>query len=226
MTAAPAALAALLPTPGAVILTGAYGSGKTECAMALALALAAAGPVTLVDLDVVTPYFRALDHRAALAARGVRVVAPDGRLAHNDAPALPPAAAAALIHPRGRTIADLGGDPAGAVVLAQFASRLSACARWAVVNFARPTTATLDAAAALLAQVAAATRLPLTGLVSNTHLGAETTPADLADGLARCRALGDSLGVPVVLQCAPAGCAAPAGPPLLAITPRLRRPWE
>jgi len=219
-------LTALVPSPGAVILTGAYGSGKTECAMALAVALTAAGPVTLVDLDVVTPYFRVLDHREELAARGVRVVAPNGTLAHNDAPALPPEAADVLVHPRGRTIVDLGGDPVGATVLAQFATRLPACGLWAVVNFARPTTATPDSAAALLARVVAATRLSLTGLVSNTHLGADTTPADLAEGLARCRTLGDILGVPVVLQCAPVGCAAPPGPPLLAITPRLRRPWE
>lgn len=42
-----------------LILTGAYGSGKTECAMALAGILQEQAPVTLIDLDFVNPYFRA-----------------------------------------------------------------------------------------------------------------------------------------------------------------------
>jgi hypothetical protein len=219
-------IAELLPNPGTLILTGAYGSGKTECAMALAAALAAVGSVTLVDLDFVTPYFRVQDHRRALEALGIRLVAPDARVAQNDAPSLPPEAAEAICAPCGRTVVDLGGDPVGATVLGQFAPRLQRYELWAVVNFARPATDTLAHAAALLAEVVRATRLRLTGLVSNTHLGPYTTPVELATGLAQARALGAQLGVPVRMQCAPAGIAVPPGPPLLSITPRLRRPWE
>lgn len=219
-------IAELISNPGAVLLTGAYGSGKTECALALAAALAPHGPVTLVEMDFVTPYFRVLDHRAALEALGVEVIAPVAHLAQNDAPALPPAAGEALCRPRGRTVVDLGGDPAGATVVAQFAPRLTEYQLWAVVNFSRPTTADPAQAAALLAEITAAARLRLTGLVSNTHLGPHTTPADLAGGLAQARALGELLGVPVVLQCAPAGITAPPGPPVLSITPRLKRPWD
>ena len=51
------------------IITGHYGTGKTELAVNLALALAAEGSqVMLADLDIVNPYFRAKDSQEALAA--------------------------------------------------------------------------------------------------------------------------------------------------------------
>ncbi len=209
----------------ALVLTGAYGSGKTECALALARVFATDGPVTLVDLDFVNPYFRVLDHAAALAKDGITVVAPAPERAPIDAPALPAAAYEALRHPVGRTIADLGGDPAGAIVLAQFT--LTDADVWAVVNFSRPTTAEPAQAAALLRAIAAAARVRLTGLVSNTHLGPYTTPEDILAGLAHTRALGEQLALPVTLLCAPPALPLPdEGLPVLRFTPVLARPWE
>jgi hypothetical protein len=210
-----------------LVLTGAYGSGKTECALALARAWAATQPVTLIDLDFVNPYFRVLDHTAALAREGITVIAPAPERAPIDAPALPAAAHEVLRRPRGRTIADLGGDPAGAVVAAQFAATLAEADVWAVVNFSRPTTADPAQAAALLHAIAAAARLRLTGLVSNTHLGPYTTADDLLGGLAQTRALGARMGLPVTLLCAPPALPLPAcGVPVLRFTPMLARPWE
>ena len=83
-------------------------------------------PVTLVDLDFVNPYFRAQEHAAELHTLGVQLIAPDPRVAPIDAPALPPAARHALLHPAGRTIVDLGGDPDGAIVIGQFAPEMVA----------------------------------------------------------------------------------------------------
>ena len=47
-------------------IIGHYGSGKTEIAMNLAIALAQRDPVTLVDLDIVNPYFRSAEHPQVL----------------------------------------------------------------------------------------------------------------------------------------------------------------
>ncbi|MHB9024271.1 MAG: hypothetical protein ACYC7E_08855 [Armatimonadota bacterium] len=218
--------AALIPR-GTLIITGAYGSGKTECAMALAVLAARAGPVTLVDLDFVTPYFRAQDHRAALEAQGVRIIAAAQEVAPIDAPALPAEAASAMTHPADRTIVDLGGDPAGAVVIGQFAPALRAYDMWAVVNFARPTTPDPRQAAALLREIAGVTRLQFTGIISNTHLGALTEETDIRQGLAQARELGALLQIPVRLLGVPAGVSlAPIDMPLLVIAPRLHRPWD
>ena len=46
------------------IITGHYGTGKTELAVNLALALAGEGcRVMLADLDIVNPYFRSRERR-------------------------------------------------------------------------------------------------------------------------------------------------------------------
>jgi hypothetical protein len=214
--------------PSLLILTGAYGSGKTECALTLALEAAQRGPTTLVDLDFVTPYFRAQDSREELEAAGVRVVGPRADRAAIDAPAIGPEVGAALQHPVGETVVDLGGDPAGAVVMGQYAPTLPPHELWAVVSFSRPTTPDVDTAEALLAEVTAATRLRITGLVSNTHLGQYTTPDDIRAGLAEAQVLAARLGVPIRRIGVPAWLemADDLGVPLLRITPRLLRPWE
>ena len=218
-----------------LIITGGYGSGKTECALALATRWATAGPVTLVDLDFVNPYFRAQDHQVTLARLGITLLAPDARVAALDAPSLPPATRQALLQPSGQTIVDLGGDPAGAVVIRQFAGDLQPAASaapggydlWAVLNGFRPTTSEPAPAAALLREITAATGLRLTGLVSNTHLGARTTAEDIVEGLALARATAALLAVPLVLVGVPAWLTCPAlDVPVLPITPRLRRPWD
>ncbi|MDO4741650.1 MAG: hypothetical protein Q4A66_13360, partial [Eubacteriales bacterium] len=55
-----------------VLLCGHYGSGKTNIAVNLALALKKARErVTIADLDIVNPYFRALDSKAELDAAGI-----------------------------------------------------------------------------------------------------------------------------------------------------------
>jgi hypothetical protein len=216
-----------MDTAQLLILLGAYGSGKTECILALAAALAAEAPVTLIDLDFVTPYFRSQDYTAEMARLGVHVLGPEARVAAIDAPALPAAAADALRQPVGHTLVDLGGDPAGALVLAQFAPTLPAYDAWAVVNFSRPTTPDVATAAALLHAVAGAARVRLTGLISNTHLGPFTTAEDILGGLAEAQALGAQLGLPVVRACAPVGLALPPLPvPLLMLPLRVKRPWE
>ena len=53
------------------IITGHYGTGKTEFSVNLALALASDGEQVMVaDLDVVNPYFRSRERRTMLDADG------------------------------------------------------------------------------------------------------------------------------------------------------------
>ena len=74
-------MAALRPV---TIVCGHYGTGKTNLTVNLALDLAAAGhKVTVIDLDIVNPYFRVSEQRELLEGQGVRLIAlcPDGRRA-------------------------------------------------------------------------------------------------------------------------------------------------
>ena len=65
------------PLAPITVIVGHYGVGKTNFSINLALDAVAQGwEVTLVDLDVVNPYFRSSDYRELLEEAGVRVVSP------------------------------------------------------------------------------------------------------------------------------------------------------
>ncbi|HKZ18338.1 MAG TPA: hypothetical protein VJ161_12835, partial [Geobacteraceae bacterium] len=62
---------------GIVVVVGNYGSGKTEISVNLAAERKLAGmDVSIADLDLVNPYFRAREARKQLSALGVKVILP------------------------------------------------------------------------------------------------------------------------------------------------------
>ncbi|MCL2818690.1 MAG: P-loop NTPase, partial [Actinomycetia bacterium] len=59
------------------LITGHYGVGKTNLTINLALDLREAGQtVTVVDLDIVNPYFRSSDYTTLLEDAGIEIIAP------------------------------------------------------------------------------------------------------------------------------------------------------
>ena len=61
-----------------LVITGHYGSGKTEFCVSLAFRLAKKGfgpykRLALIDLDIANPYFRSRERKEQLAAAGVAV---------------------------------------------------------------------------------------------------------------------------------------------------------
>ena len=59
-----------------LVLTGNYGSGKTELALNLGLYFAQQCKTTLVDLDIVNPYFRSGEKAEEMEKAGVRMLMP------------------------------------------------------------------------------------------------------------------------------------------------------
>ena len=107
------------------IITGHYGTGKTELSVNLALALAAEGKrVMLADLDIVNPYFRSRERRPQLEAAGIQVISSSQACSDADVPALPAELLAILENRDIRGILDIGGDPVGARVLARFQPKI------------------------------------------------------------------------------------------------------
>ena len=103
------------------IITGHYGTGKTEFAVNLALAMAGEGTsVILADLDIVNPYFRSRERRSLLEEAGVRLISSSQACSDADVPALPAELLTILEDRSLRGVLDIGGDPVGARVLARF----------------------------------------------------------------------------------------------------------
>ncbi len=182
------------------VLFGNYGSGKTELSLNIALSLAAQYPdVTLVDLDIVNPYFRSSEHTAMLREHGIRVIAPVYANTAVDLPSLPPDIYAAF--QGSHAIFDCGGDPVGAAALGslkpQFDARRGDVEALFVINTRRPFQADAQQLAESLKRIEHSARLKADGLVLNTNLGNGTTGNELSEGFGAVRELSALTGTPL-----------------------------
>lgn len=219
------------------IITGHYGCGKTNLAINLALDLAERhSEVTLVDLDIVNPYFRSSDYADVLGTRGVRVISPTFAGTTLDAPSLS-AAAYSAIESGGAVIFDVGGDDVGATALGRFSRDIEKrpYEMLYVVNRYRNLTTTPQEAAALLPQIEAASHLKATGVVNNSHLKSETTVSTVLGSIEYARETARLLELPLAFTTVPEAIAdALASTPEAAerienpytIKVYVRTPWE
>ena len=187
------------------IVTGHYGSGKTNLSVNLALDQArAAAEVTLVDLDVVNPYFRSSDYTQILAEHGVHVISPTFAGTTLDTPSLP-AEISSAFDSTGAVIFDSGGDDVGATALGRYTRDIQAIDYdlLYVVNRYRNLTGTAAEAVELLGEIEAASHLKATGVVNNSHLQRETTVATVLDSVEFARETAVLLGLPLVCTTVP-----------------------
>lgn len=190
-----------------IVVTGHFGAGKTNFAVNLAIRLAREGkPVTLVDLDIVNPYFRAADNKKQLEELGVVCIVPDYANTNVDIPSLPPTVMGALEtahrEPDRYTILDVGGDN-GAVALGMY-NRYFTEGQYELLYTAsmyRPLTEQAEDALANLKEIEQISRLRATGIVHNSNLGAETTSADILAAVPWADALAAESGLPLVCTC-------------------------
>lgn len=93
-----------------VLLSGHYGSGKTNIAVNLAMRLRAQyEKVVIADIDIVNPYFRTRDSQAELEAAGIRVISSEFASSNVDLPALPQEVYAITDDKSLRAVVDVGG---------------------------------------------------------------------------------------------------------------------
>ena len=201
-----------------IVIAGHYGSGKTELAVSLAMELAkdknrAYPRLAIVDLDVANPYFRSRERMDLLEQHGVAVY---GDTFHStgataELPALTAALRAPLEDEGCQAIVDLGGNDAGARVLRQFGKYFEGNEHelWAVVNFRRYETLTADTAREHVEAIQNELRIPVTGLVNNTHLLRETTLDVIREGYEKARTLSAAMEIPLLFTCYPAGIVSP-----------------
>jgi len=176
---------------------GEYAGGKSEVSINRALDLRDTGQkVTLVDLDLVEPFYTLRPLKKTLTALGLEVVAWETRetLGLGEAGSiLRPDMRWVLAKP-GHVILDVGYGVTGSRVLNLLEGfDESHLAVYAVVNIARPATAGVGDIVAYLEGFE-----PLHGLVNNSHLGDETDLEIIRRGVDTVSEAGRLLGLPVV----------------------------
>ena len=191
------------------IVTGHYGSGKTEFSVSLALLLAEAKSninLSLIDLDIVNPYFRSRERRELLKNAGISVY---GSAYETEIAAELPALGADIRTPLEnkscKVIIDTGGNDTGALILNQFSKYFTQedTAVFAVVNTNRPETSCADSILEHITAIEKITNLNVDGLINNTHLLRETTIADILNGQKICEEVCRQTGKYILCSCYP-----------------------
>lgn len=157
---------------------GHYGSGKTELSLNLMKKLLEQGEkATLVDLDIVNPYFRSGEHKKMLENLGAKVIRPNFEETNVDVPSLPPDVLTAFVDKTSKVVLDVGGDPSGATALGRYHNDIEEddyvvkC----VVNTMRPFTKTADEIVEMVKGLERAGKLKIDMLINNTNIARETT---------------------------------------------------
>ena len=214
------------------IITGHYGTGKTEFAVNLALAMAGEGTsVILADLDIVNPYFRSSERRSLLEEAGVRLISSSQACSDADVPALPAELLTILEDRSLRGVLDIGGDPVGARVLARFQPKIvqEDYQLIYVLNANRPEVRDREKAISYLRGIEATTGLACTGIVNNTHLCGETTEDEIRKGAALAAEVSKETGIPVLCHVAEekfVSALSDLPETVFPITIKMKKPWE
>lgn len=185
---------------GIVGIVGNYGSGKTEVSINLAVNRRRAGlRVRVADLDLVNPYFRTREAVTQLRKLGIDVVLPPQQYLQADLPVLSPEIAGLIRKSEGLTILDVGGDDAGAMVLAALADAFKGTRvhLLQVVNPLRPGTASLQGCLKIRDEIETAARMKITGLIGNANLIDETGADIIYSGYEFVRDLSVHCGLPL-----------------------------
>jgi len=187
------------------LVVGHYGVGKTNFSVNLAIDLVAAGnQVTLVDLDIVNPYFRASEQRRLLEEHGVELIAPVFAEVGTslDVPSLTGKITPALelAKPGRYVIVDVGGDDAGSVAVGRYARTIAQTdyAMLGVLNRFRNLVQEPADAVENLREIEAACRLRATALVSNAHLKASTDVQTIGQGAEHAQQVATACELPIV----------------------------
>ena len=155
--------------------------------------------LTIMDLDIVNPYFRCREARELLEGEGIRTVSPEGGYAFADLPIVLPQIKGELKAGEGRLVLDVGGDDMGARILSSMAGSIpesDACLLM-VLNSSRPFMNTVEGCMKMIDEIERASRLTVEGLVDNSHLIEETEPNVIYRGYELALKVGRKRSIPL-----------------------------
>ena len=181
-------------------IVGHYGSGKTEVAMNLAIALAKTQKVTLVDLDIVNPYFRTKDSLERLTAAGIKLISSEYANSNVDIPAIPQEMYSVVDDKENYYIIDLGGDDRGAYAMGRYADAIKEEGSYEmlfVFNKYRPLTPDAESALEVMREIEEASKVKFTAIVNNSNIGELTDKNAVLASRAECEKLSLLSGLPL-----------------------------
>lgn len=185
------------------IITGHYGSGKTNLCVNLALDIARSqhSKVSVIDLDTVNPYFRTADFEKLFHNNNITLISSIYANSNLDTPAIT-FGIESIIKDDGYLIIDVGGDDTGAIALGQFSEMLSNYIDHLdmlyVVNAYRYMTKTPNETINLMQDIELASRLKHTGIINNSNLGNETTIDTVENSKPFAERISNITGLPIV----------------------------
>lgn len=186
------------------IFCGHFGSGKTEVSLNYAIKLAEEGKkVTIIDLDIVNPYFRTADAEKILKEHNIELIASEFANSNLDMPTVPSELNKVFCDKERTVIFDVGGDDDGAYALGQYYRFLKDedYKMVFVVSTKRPMTKTCEDLFEMAKNIEYASRLKFTEIANNTNVGALTDEFTLMSDYDEVEKLSKKLEIPVTMQC-------------------------
>jgi len=183
-------------------------------------------------MDIVNPYFRVSEQRRALEEAGVELVAPVFSEAGTslDVPSLTGRILPAIEDASDDhiVIIDVGGDDAGSVALGRYARAIETHGydMYYVANRYRNLVQDIDDALLNMAEIEAASRLRLTGIVNNSHLQDSTDAQVVQDGLVYASELSRRSGLRVICTTVPSEIEELMLDKLYPVERYVKAPWE
>lgn len=187
------------------IVTGHYGSGKTEFSVNLAISLIKKNEkVSIADLDIVNTYFRTRERREFLESLGIHVCDSSVKTPALDLPAIPAEVMGIIQDKSAKAVLDIGGDAVGARVLARFTPLVEKTEHdlLFVINANRPETQTAEDVIEYIRAIEETSGLKVTGLVNTTHLLKDTSIEDVERGHKLAKSVYELTGIPIAYEVA------------------------
>lgn len=184
------------------LISGHYGSGKSEISVELALK----NQVDyLVDLDIINPYFRSRELDVLLDKHDIHLVESTIKgMRNSDLPYVSGEGAVPFVNQNITAIYDLGGTENGVRVLHQFLDKIKDVNEidfFVTVNVYRPDTQTKEQILQTITMYEAESQLKVTGLINNSNLINETDESHIIQGEKVLSDVSEALNIPIVYTC-------------------------
>lgn len=183
------------------IITGHYGSGKSEFAMNYVVKLRdmVSGKVAIADLDVVNVYFRTREKKELMKSLGIQPIDSSINAPTLDLPAVSAEVMSPMVDHSYNSVIDLGGDNVGARVIGRFSHLLKEddYDMLFVINANREKTQTSEEVIQYIKEIEKSSKLKVTGLINNTHLIRFTTIDDVLRGQKVAKEVSEKCNIPI-----------------------------